>query len=336
MTNELPAGPVAAPLAQDDAELCAKLRALHLRALHSSFVARPIPSAVRAAARIEALSARIKELESAPLPDEVRRVLGELAGAASLCWLPRPTGEFDAGAACKFVADAEAALRKLSPAVPPRNQNDNEIIAVTDSTSTNPRNQQNAAALSPAHVPAAEHANGDCPIGALHCPICSELIRNKYAANFATATPPATLGAPLELAPSVPADEIWFRADPTHHKNMDGIISVLREAGWALSQHAIAAVLDAASSVGDAEQGATQGEVLVQITNWKGAFELLQRTYLKAEARIRELEPDARRYRKARTLPLMRISGRIAPVRPDKFDAMIDLEIASSSPPEAP
>lgn len=39
------------------------------------------------------------------------RVLGELAGSASLCWNPRPAGEFDSAAATLFVERAFNELR---------------------------------------------------------------------------------------------------------------------------------------------------------------------------------------------------------------------------------
>lgn len=39
------------------------------------------------------------------------RVLGELAGSASLCWNPRPAGEFDSAAATLFVERAYAEIR---------------------------------------------------------------------------------------------------------------------------------------------------------------------------------------------------------------------------------
>jgi len=51
----------------------------------------------------------------APYDREVARILGELAGAASLCWNPRPTGEFDSGAATKFVDQALRSLAATNP-----------------------------------------------------------------------------------------------------------------------------------------------------------------------------------------------------------------------------
>jgi len=39
-------------------------------------------------------------------------ILGELAGSASLCWQPRPTGVFDSTEATKFVTQALSALRE--------------------------------------------------------------------------------------------------------------------------------------------------------------------------------------------------------------------------------
>ena len=46
-----------------------------------------------------------------PSLDDVRKVLGELAGAASLCWIPKPTGVFDSTQASKFVEGAIAQLQ---------------------------------------------------------------------------------------------------------------------------------------------------------------------------------------------------------------------------------
>ena len=44
---------------------------------------------------------------------QLSRVLHELAGAASLCWEPKPTGVFHSTQACEFVAAATAELRAL-------------------------------------------------------------------------------------------------------------------------------------------------------------------------------------------------------------------------------
>lgn len=43
----------------------------------------------------------------------IGNILGELAGAASLCWTPKPTGEFDAPRAAGFVSEAELAIAAL-------------------------------------------------------------------------------------------------------------------------------------------------------------------------------------------------------------------------------
>lgn len=43
----------------------------------------------------------------------IASILGELAGAASLCWVPKPTGEFDSNRASGFVTDAENAIAAL-------------------------------------------------------------------------------------------------------------------------------------------------------------------------------------------------------------------------------
>src|SRR3990167_2956778 len=45
---------------------------------------------------------------TSPTPNQksVSQILGELAGAASLCWMPKPIGIFDSTTASKFVDDA--------------------------------------------------------------------------------------------------------------------------------------------------------------------------------------------------------------------------------------
>ena len=65
-------------------------------------------------------------LAAAPAPDHFRdnpdplhlsRILHELAGAASLCWEPRPTGVFDSQLAIQFVEQALAEIRsRMTPA----------------------------------------------------------------------------------------------------------------------------------------------------------------------------------------------------------------------------
>lgn len=52
------------------------------------------------------------ELERQPTRETVERVLGELAGYASLCWKPRPVGDFDSSEATLAVARA---LHELYP-----------------------------------------------------------------------------------------------------------------------------------------------------------------------------------------------------------------------------
>src|SRR5208282_1461173 len=42
---------------------------------------------------------------------DLSRILHEMAGAVSLCWKPRPTGEFESTQAAAFVADAIAEIR---------------------------------------------------------------------------------------------------------------------------------------------------------------------------------------------------------------------------------
>jgi hypothetical protein len=44
---------------------------------------------------------------------KLERLLGELAGSASLCWEPRPTGVFDSTEAQKFVADCKLAILEV-------------------------------------------------------------------------------------------------------------------------------------------------------------------------------------------------------------------------------
>lgn len=45
--------------------------------------------------------------------EKMCNILGELAGAASMCWIPRPSGEFDSSQAIKFVDQAFTALEEL-------------------------------------------------------------------------------------------------------------------------------------------------------------------------------------------------------------------------------
>lgn len=66
-------------------------------------------------------------LAAAPAPDHFRddpdplhlsRILHELAGAASLCWEPRPTGVFDSQLAIQFVEQALAEIRSRMTSAP--------------------------------------------------------------------------------------------------------------------------------------------------------------------------------------------------------------------------
>ncbi len=50
-------------------------------------------------------------------PLHLSRILHELAGAASLCWTPRPSGEFDVQEAIKFVQAAIAEIEALRTAL---------------------------------------------------------------------------------------------------------------------------------------------------------------------------------------------------------------------------
>lgn len=58
-----------------------------------------------------------KEMIDDPDPLHLSRILHELAGAASLCWEPRPTGVFDSQLAIQFVEQALAEIRsRMTPA----------------------------------------------------------------------------------------------------------------------------------------------------------------------------------------------------------------------------
>jgi hypothetical protein len=46
--------------------------------------------------------------------ESASELLGQLAGAVSLCWEPRPTGVFDSAAASGFVDDALDRLVELT------------------------------------------------------------------------------------------------------------------------------------------------------------------------------------------------------------------------------
>jgi hypothetical protein len=43
---------------------------------------------------------------------DIDKTLGELAGAASMCWTPKPTGVFDSEQATKFVDEAKAQIEQ--------------------------------------------------------------------------------------------------------------------------------------------------------------------------------------------------------------------------------
>ena len=58
------------------------------------------------------LPERALELKSSNIdPKQLSRILHETAGAVSMCWDPRPAGEFDSAKACEFVAAAIAEIR---------------------------------------------------------------------------------------------------------------------------------------------------------------------------------------------------------------------------------
>ncbi len=44
---------------------------------------------------------------------EVGRIVGECAGAVSMCWEPRPEGVFDSSPAAKYVDEAVAEILRL-------------------------------------------------------------------------------------------------------------------------------------------------------------------------------------------------------------------------------
>lgn len=61
---------------------------------------------------------RLKMVERHPDPLHLSRILHELAGAASLCWEPRPTGVFDSQMAIQFVEQAIADIRSRMTTAP--------------------------------------------------------------------------------------------------------------------------------------------------------------------------------------------------------------------------
>lgn len=64
--------------------------------------------AVKGADALEALSANIQETDG-----QLSRILHEMAGAASMCWEPRPEGVFDSSKAIEFVEGALTEIRAL-------------------------------------------------------------------------------------------------------------------------------------------------------------------------------------------------------------------------------
>ena len=65
--------------------------------------------------KIAALRAERDALRAAAkrVDGQLSRVLHEMAGSVSLCWIPKPTGEFDSSRAIEFVAAAIEELRAL-------------------------------------------------------------------------------------------------------------------------------------------------------------------------------------------------------------------------------
>lgn len=60
------------------------------------------------------LQERLREAGMSHVDGLLSRVLHELAGAASLCWEPKPTGVFDTEQALQFV---ESAIKELRVAI---------------------------------------------------------------------------------------------------------------------------------------------------------------------------------------------------------------------------
>jgi hypothetical protein len=61
---------------------------------------------------ITTLRERLARVEDDPDPLHLSRILHELAGAASMCWTPRPSGVFDSQEAIKHVESAIAEIRE--------------------------------------------------------------------------------------------------------------------------------------------------------------------------------------------------------------------------------
>lgn len=84
----------------------------HTEAARSALLAAaPAPDQFRDAAKTMAEPAD-------PDPLHLSRILHELAGAASLCWEPRPTGVFDSQLAIQFVEQALAEIRSRMTSAP--------------------------------------------------------------------------------------------------------------------------------------------------------------------------------------------------------------------------
>lgn len=81
------------------------------RARAAMLAAAPAPDHFRDAAKMVAEPAD-------PDPLHLSRILHELAGAASLCWEPRPTGVFDSQLAIQFVEQALAEIRSRMTSAP--------------------------------------------------------------------------------------------------------------------------------------------------------------------------------------------------------------------------
>jgi hypothetical protein len=91
---------------------------------------------LRTAADMQGLSQEFAELEAlAEKPPPVghdSRILHELAGAASLCWEPKPTGVFDSQTAIGFVEQALKELRESAALAEKPALTDEQIEALVE------------------------------------------------------------------------------------------------------------------------------------------------------------------------------------------------------------
>lgn len=101
--------PLAGSIRADIRQLCNVLERM-------PFAAPARRSSPQAPAQVEA-RVTMPQAITDPDPLHLSRILHELAGAASLCWEPRPTGVFDSQLAIQFVEQALAEIRsRMTPA----------------------------------------------------------------------------------------------------------------------------------------------------------------------------------------------------------------------------